>query len=97
MTAYTETLLRELTARNVDLLITRRFGSVADKRFDYEFLFADAYSVAAGARNPWVRRHKIELADLVDEPWVLPPPEVCSDRWQRPLFAPVISTIPARP
>jgi len=75
VTAYTETLLRELTARNVDLLITRRFGSVADKRFDYEFLFADAYSVAAGARNPWVRRHKIELADLVDEPWVLPPPE----------------------
>src|SRR3954451_16836256 len=63
VTAYTEALLRELTARNVDLLITRRFGSVADERFDYEFLFDDAYSVAAGARNPWVRRRRIELAD----------------------------------
>jgi DNA-binding transcriptional LysR family regulator len=75
VTAYTEALLRELTARNVDLLITRRFGSVADERFDYEFLFDDAYSVAAGARNPWVRRRRIELADLANEPWVLPPPE----------------------
>jgi DNA-binding transcriptional LysR family regulator len=75
VTAYTEALLRELTARNVDLLITRRFGSAADERFDYEFLFADAYSVAAGAHNPWVRRRRIELADLLDEPWVLPPSE----------------------
>src|SRR6476646_6627533 len=38
VTAYTEALLRELTDRKVDLLITRRFGSVADERFDYEFL-----------------------------------------------------------
>lgn len=75
VTAYTETLLRELTARDVDLLITRRFGSVADERFDYEFLFADAYSVAAGLRNPWIRRRRIELAELANEPWVLPPPE----------------------
>src|SRR5262249_12877284 len=54
LTAYTESLLRELTERNVDLLITRRFGSIADDRFDYEFLFADGYSVAAGSGNPLV-------------------------------------------
>ena len=29
----------------------------------------------AGAQNPWVRRRRIELADLVNESWVLPPPE----------------------
>ena len=29
----------------------------------------------AGAQNPWVRRRRIELAELVNEPWVLPPPE----------------------
>jgi DNA-binding transcriptional LysR family regulator len=28
----------------------------------------------AGAQNPWARRRKIELAELVNEPWVLPPP-----------------------
>jgi DNA-binding transcriptional LysR family regulator len=31
--------------------------------------------VAAGAQNRWARRRKIDLADLVDEPWILTPPE----------------------
>lgn len=29
----------------------------------------------AGARSRWVNRRKIALADLLDEPWVLPDPE----------------------
>ena len=70
-----ESLHRDLSERNVDLLIARRFGDLADERLDFEFLFADAYVVAAGAQNPWVRRRRIELADLVNEPWTLPPPE----------------------
>jgi DNA-binding transcriptional LysR family regulator len=28
-----------------------------------------------GARNPWVRRRKIALADLMNESWTLSPPE----------------------
>ena len=70
-----ETLHRELSERNVDLLIARRFGPIADERLDFEFLFDDSYVVVAGAQNPWVRRRKIALAELVNEPWVLPPPE----------------------
>jgi DNA-binding transcriptional LysR family regulator len=73
--AATETLHRELIERNVDLLIARRFGLVADERLGYEFLFDDTYVVAAGAQSPWVRRGKITLAELADEPWTLPPPE----------------------
>jgi DNA-binding transcriptional LysR family regulator len=75
VTAYVETLYRELTERNVDLLIARRFDAVADERLRYEFLFDDTYSAVVGAQNPWARRRKIELSDLVNEPWVLPPPE----------------------
>jgi DNA-binding transcriptional LysR family regulator len=75
VTGYVETLYRELTERNVDLLIARRFGSIADERLDYEFLFEDSYSVAVGATNPWARRRRVELKELVNEPWVLPPPE----------------------
>jgi DNA-binding transcriptional LysR family regulator len=26
-------------------------------------------------QNPWARRRKIKLAELVNEPWALPPPE----------------------
>src|SRR5690242_5335614 len=74
VTGHVPALHRELIERNVDLLIVRRFGPIADERLDFEFLFDDSYVVAAGARNPWVRRRKIELADLVNESWVLPPP-----------------------
>ncbi len=68
-----QALHRELTGRNVDLLIVRRFGPIADERLDFEFLFDDLFVIAAGAQNPWVRRRKVELADLADEFWVLPP------------------------
>jgi len=30
--------------------------------------------VVAGIENPWLRRRKIRLADLVNEPWTWPPP-----------------------
>jgi DNA-binding transcriptional LysR family regulator len=71
--ARPETLRRELSERQLDLLITRRFDYLADDQFDFELLFHDPFVVAAGARNPWVRRRGYGLADLVKERWVLPP------------------------
>jgi DNA-binding transcriptional LysR family regulator len=57
-------------------LIARRFGPI-DERLEFEFLFQDdsPILVAAGARSPWARRRSIELAELVNEPWVLTPPD----------------------
>jgi DNA-binding transcriptional LysR family regulator len=74
VTGHVEALHRELIGRNVDLLIVRRFGPIVDERFNFEFLFDDSFVVGAGAQSPWVRRRKIELAELVNESWVLPPP-----------------------
>lgn len=70
-----QTLHRELIGRQVDLLITRRSGPMMDDRLDYEFLFDEPYSVAVSTRNPWARRRQVELAELFDQPWVLPPPD----------------------
>ena len=75
VTGYTETLHRELAERNVDLLIIRGSGPIADQRYDFEFLFDDSYVVATGAQNQWVRRRRIEIAELANELWVLPPPD----------------------
>lgn len=74
VTGYVETLHRELSGRNVDLLIARRFGPIAKERLDFQFLFDDCSVVAAGAQSPWARRRRIRFAELLKEPWVLPPP-----------------------
>ena len=73
VTGFAEALFRELRERNVDFLIARRFGPIADERLGFEFLFDDSCVVAVGAQSPWARRRRIELAELVGESWVLPP------------------------
>ena len=73
VTAYLEPLRRELSQRNVDLLVVRRFAPAADEPVDFELLFDDSYVVAAGAQNQWTRRRGIKLADLASAPWTLPP------------------------
>ena len=75
VTASAEALRHELSQRKVDLLIMRRFGPIAEERLGFEFLFDDSFVIAAGAQSPWARRRRIELAELVNESWVLPPPE----------------------
>jgi len=65
---------RELPERGVDLLIVRAFTPIADENLSFEALFESPYLVGVGASNPWVKRRRIRLADLMDEPWVLPPP-----------------------
>ena len=66
-------LYRKLRDRSLDLVITRRFGPI-DERFEFEFLLDDSpFLVVAGVRSPWAQRRKIELAELVNESWLLPP------------------------
>src|SRR3954465_2768623 len=74
VTRYVETLHRELSERNVELLIARRFGPPAEGGRGLQFLFDDSSVVAAGAQSPWARRRRIEFAELLKESWVLPPP-----------------------
>jgi len=71
----TERLRRELTERKIDLLIARRAARFSDEVFGFEFLYDSSFVVVAGARNPWVRKRHIALAELMNESWVLPPPE----------------------
>src|SRR5262249_40509831 len=68
-------LHRELTERNLDLAITRGGGLFKDEQFNVEILYDDSFVVLAGVQIPWARRRRIELADLVNEPWALPRPE----------------------
>jgi DNA-binding transcriptional LysR family regulator len=75
VTGYMETLHRELSERNVDLLIVRSAGPLADERLNFEFLFDDSYVVVAGVQSRWARRRRIQIAELAEELWALPPLE----------------------
>jgi DNA-binding transcriptional LysR family regulator len=61
----TRPLHRELSERNVDLLIAQRFDIFREEQFGFENLFDDYLVVAAGAQSPWARRRRIELSELV--------------------------------
>jgi|SRR5712671_1403188 len=67
-----ETLRRELIDRNVDFLVARKFGPIADDRLEFEMLYDDSFGVVAGVNNSFARRRRVELADLANEPWALP-------------------------
>jgi DNA-binding transcriptional LysR family regulator len=71
--------LPELRERTLDAILDRVVPPFAIENdvFDVEVLFQDVMVVAAGMQSPWARRRKIDLAELVDEPWILPP----TDSW----------------
>jgi DNA-binding transcriptional LysR family regulator len=63
---------RPLRDRAVDFIIAGFPKSLAEDDLDLEFLYEDRPYVVSGQGNPLVRRRKLKLADLVDEPWLLP-------------------------
>jgi DNA-binding transcriptional LysR family regulator len=74
-----------LRNRSLDFVLQRLRDPVRpdDPFFDdlnVELLFNDRMVVAAGMRSPWARRRKIKLAELIDEPWILSPPDTTNYR-----------------
>jgi DNA-binding transcriptional LysR family regulator len=62
-------LRQEVAARNVDFAISR-FARPVGQEYSEEILFHDALVVVTGPNNPLTRRRKIELAELLSEPWI---------------------------
>jgi DNA-binding transcriptional LysR family regulator len=52
-----------------------------------EVLFRDRYALVVGETSKWARRRRVELADLVDEPWVMTPLDALGDRFLANAFA----------
>jgi DNA-binding transcriptional LysR family regulator len=65
---------RELRQRNIELALAPISGLNLIADLAVEILFDDRQVVMAGAQSKWVRRRNLRLADLVDEPWLWPPP-----------------------
>jgi DNA-binding transcriptional LysR family regulator len=69
------TLYAELRERRVDFVVGRILQPLHDKDLTAEILFDDPLFVVAGRQNPLARKRSIKLADLIDQPWIMPPAE----------------------
>jgi DNA-binding transcriptional LysR family regulator len=63
---------RALRERTVDLIVGR-LAPPLDDDLSAEVLFQERTYVVAGPRSRWARRRKIDLAELVEGPWSVPP------------------------
>jgi DNA-binding transcriptional LysR family regulator len=85
---------QELRERQYDLILERWSPATADRFVEddisTEFLFNDPLVIVAGPTSKWAkRRRKIDLAELLNEPWIMQGPhtwnyrslsEVCRSR-----------------
>ena len=72
-------------ARNVDFAISR-FARPVGEEYSEKILFHDALVVVTGPNNPLTRRRKIELAELLSEPWVSDSPNTDFGAMQAGIF-----------
>src|SRR5262249_17620288 len=70
-----------LRERRYDCVLIAKRGYEAPDDLTMEILYDDAQIVGAWAHSKWARRRKIELAELIDELWVLVGPT----SWTRPV------------
>lgn len=61
----------DLRRRNIDLIVGRLPNAVPDD-MEVTFLYDETAYIAAGANNPLTRRRRVQLSDLVNEPWCGP-------------------------
>jgi DNA-binding transcriptional LysR family regulator len=73
----------ELHQRKVDLVFARLANEPVRGRLseelDAEVLFNDRYALVVAEKSKWARRRSVDLADLVEEPWIMTPLDALGD------------------
>jgi DNA-binding transcriptional LysR family regulator len=64
---------RELRQRRIEMVLGRSPVPCAETDMEAEALFNDQLYVTVGVHSRWARRRRLQLADLHNVPWSLPP------------------------
>ena len=62
--------IHHLRDRKLDLILGGSAPLKQDDDLHSETLFEESFTVVTGEKNPWARRRKVALADLMDEGWL---------------------------
>lgn len=80
----------ELHERKIDLVFARLANEPVQGRLteelNAEVLFNDRYSLVVGENSKWARRRRVDLADLVDELWIMTPLDALGDSFVAKAF-----------
>ena len=78
--------LPELKERNIELFVSGRVDALPKEDFDEQLLYDDPLVVVANTRHPLARRRRVELAELVNVAWAMPPANTVSGSEVRSAF-----------
>jgi DNA-binding transcriptional LysR family regulator len=82
----TDTLGRELRERALDVVLTRWAPPLVADDLAGEVLYKARLAVMANKDHPLVHRKRLNLVDLMDEQWTLPPPDSVLGRMVADVF-----------
>jgi DNA-binding transcriptional LysR family regulator len=77
---------RALRERRIDFAIGRISDPVASEEFETEVLYHQRFVILAGGHNPWAHRSRVELRELMSEPWILPSLDTSSGQFSADVF-----------
>lgn len=66
-------MYRALDERRVDLVIAPAYAHMIKQYMQADALYKERLVVVASAQSSWTRRRKLELVELANETWTLPP------------------------
>jgi DNA-binding transcriptional LysR family regulator len=66
---------RELRQRRIELAVSAIERNIPTADIDTEVLFDDRQVIVVGKQSRWARRRQVTLAALMQESWLLPPPD----------------------
>jgi DNA-binding transcriptional LysR family regulator len=72
---------RELRQHNIELAIVPTNGLTIERDVSVELILDDFHVIMTDPGSKWFRRRKIQLADLLNETWILPPPNSTSGEY----------------
>lgn len=96
-TVLSDLRYRELRQRRIDLLLGWTPTPFDERDLTVEPLLHDPRVVVAGRRSKWGRTSRLQLADLAQERWVLPPPDTFPGTAVAEMFRQIGMPVPSAP